>query len=83
VYRIARDHRDPPREECQVDYGAGLASLAKLELVRTAAFLVWAVASQGCDLSGILAVSRAILLAICADTGAGFVGALPGLASHS
>ena len=44
---------------------------------------MWAVASQGRDLSRILAVSRAILLAICADTGAGFVGALFRLASHS
>ena len=57
-------------------------SVAFLEFVRAAAFLVWAVARQGCDLSRILAVSRAILLAICADTGAGFVGALSRWASH-
>jgi hypothetical protein len=56
---------------------------AQLELVRTAAFLVWAVAGQGRDLSRILAISRAILLAICADTGAGFMGALFRGASHS
>jgi hypothetical protein len=53
-----------------------------LELVRTAAFLVWAVARESCDLPRIFAVSRAVLLAVCAYTGAGGMGALLGLACH-
>jgi hypothetical protein len=56
---------------------------ARLELVRTAAFLVRAVARQGRDLPGILTVSGAVLLAVCADTRAGFVGAFLRLARHT
>ncbi len=54
-----------------------------LKLVWTAAFLVRAVACESGDLPRILAVSGAVLLAICAYAGAGVMGAFLGLACHN